>query len=391
MRVGEKPGSVGGVRKPGGVENNLGGHARKIAELVRSFRAGVPGGPINTLEDVFADPQVLARKMRIDLPSRFAKGGSIPGVRSPITVNGVRMSADRAPPTPSPAPRQVQAVKAAECRWAKVPVKVDGVLSELVWDDAQVLTDFAVFWQNRKPKTNTRARLLWDNNYLYFFAEMEDHDLYADVTERNGMTWTNDVFELFFKPAADSLVYYEFQVNAANTHLELFLPARGAGGYQRFAKDTKFGMETAVKLNGTLNNWQDKDKGWVVEGRIPWAAFKPSGGRPEPGAKWRFALCRYDYSVTLDNPELSSTAPLTLEGTADHWNHRVDDDYFSQVGALFRLMTPAQQQVLFENTARSIKGVSRPIQQRHIEHCTAADPAYGAGVAAAIETIENRK
>ncbi len=67
--------------------------------LAKLEAAGVPGGPINTLEDVFADPQVLARKMRIDLPSKFAKGGSIPGVRSPITINGVRMAADRAPPT----------------------------------------------------------------------------------------------------------------------------------------------------------------------------------------------------------------------------------------------------------------------------------------------------
>ncbi len=82
--------------------------------------------------------------------------------------------------------------------------------------------------------------------------------------------------------------------------------------------------------------------------------------------------------------------PLTLEGTADHWNHRQDDDYFSQVGALFRLMSPAQQQALFDNTARSIKGVSKPIQQTHIKHCSAADPAYGAGVAAAIEKIEAR-
>jgi catalase len=83
--------------------------------------------------------------------------------------------------------------------------------------------------------------------------------------------------------------------------------------------------------------------------------------------------------------------PLTLEGTADHWNHRADDDYFSQVGALFRLMSPAQQQVLFDNTARAIKGVSKHIQQTHIKHCTAADPAYGAGVAAAIELIEAAK
>ena len=66
--------------------------------LAKLESAGVPGGPINTLEDVFADPQVLARKLRIDLPSRFAKGGSIPGVRSPITIDGVRMAAGMAPP-----------------------------------------------------------------------------------------------------------------------------------------------------------------------------------------------------------------------------------------------------------------------------------------------------
>ncbi|WP_338640302.1 catalase [Burkholderia pyrrocinia] len=83
--------------------------------------------------------------------------------------------------------------------------------------------------------------------------------------------------------------------------------------------------------------------------------------------------------------------PLTVEGTADHWNDRAEDDDFSQVGALFRLMSPAQQQALFDNTARSIKGVSKHIQHTHIKHCTAAAPAYGAGVAAAIEKIESVK
>ncbi|MGL4602847.1 MAG: catalase [Iodobacter sp.] len=76
--------------------------------------------------------------------------------------------------------------------------------------------------------------------------------------------------------------------------------------------------------------------------------------------------------------------PLTLAGSADHWNHRVDEDYYSQPGALFRLMTPAQQQVLFENTARSVGGAPLEIQQRHIANCSKADPAYGAGVAKAL-------
>ncbi|MBX3616949.1 catalase [Nitrosomonas sp.] len=76
--------------------------------------------------------------------------------------------------------------------------------------------------------------------------------------------------------------------------------------------------------------------------------------------------------------------PLSVEGAADHWNHREDTDYFSQPGALFRLMTPAQQQVLFANTASSISGAPREIQLRHIRHCQKADPAYGEGIAKAL-------
>ena len=206
--------------------------------------------------------------------------------------------------------KTVRAVRSAECRWASEPITLDGKLDEPAWRSAQVLKDFAVFWENRLPKTATKARLLWDDKYLYFAAEMEDTDLYADVREHNGMCWDNDVFELFFKPAADQLGYYEFQVNAANTQLEMFLPSRGAGGYGRFHHD-RLGIESQVHLDGTLNHWQDKDEGWTVEGRIPWTAFEPTGGKPRPGAKWRFSLSRYDYSVGFEQPELSSSAPLT--------------------------------------------------------------------------------
>jgi hypothetical protein len=208
--------------------------------------------------------------------------------------------------------KEPAAVRSAECRWRSGPIRIDGVLDEKAWEGAQVLQDFAVFWQKRTAKTTTKARLLWDDEHLYFAADMEDSDLYADVKEHNGMTWYNDVFELFFKPSTEKLAYYEFQVNALNTQLEMFLPSRGSGAYQRFGIGApRMGTESAVKLHGTLNKWQDQDKGWTVEGRIPWTAFKSTGGRPEAGAKWRFALCRYDYSVVFDQPELSSTAPLT--------------------------------------------------------------------------------
>ena len=99
-----------------------------------------------------------------------------------------------------------------------------------------------------------------------------------------------------------------------------------------------------------------------------------TGNEPNNSGEW------------ADQPDFREP-PLSLEGAADHWNHREDTDYFSQPGALFRLMTPEQQQALFDNTARAIAGVTPDVQARHIDHCTQADPAYGAGVAAAIKAL----
>jgi catalase len=90
------------------------------------------------------------------------------------------------------------------------------------------------------------------------------------------------------------------------------------------------------------------------------------------------------YGVWSEQPQFREP-PLAVGAVADHWNYREDDDdYFSQPRALFHLMTPEQQQVLFENTARAIDGAPDMVVQRHIDNCTSCDPDYGAGVAKAI-------
>ena len=90
------------------------------------------------------------------------------------------------------------------------------------------------------------------------------------------------------------------------------------------------------------------------------------------------------YGEWREQPE-HAEPPLPLSGAADHWNHREDDDdYYSQPGALFRLMTPAQQEALFGNTARALGDAPREIKVRHIGNCLKADPAYGKGVADAL-------
>ena len=90
------------------------------------------------------------------------------------------------------------------------------------------------------------------------------------------------------------------------------------------------------------------------------------------------------YGEWREQPEFAEP-PLPLSGAADHWSHREDDDdYYSQPGALFRLMTPAQQEALFGNTARAMGDAPREIKVRHIGNCLKADPAYGKGVADAL-------
>ncbi|MFC2035392.1 catalase [Chloroflexota bacterium] len=76
--------------------------------------------------------------------------------------------------------------------------------------------------------------------------------------------------------------------------------------------------------------------------------------------------------------------PLKLEGTADHWDHREDDDYYTQPGLLFSLMSPEQQKVLFKNTARALGDAPKEVKTRHINNCLKADNAYGKGVADAL-------
>jgi catalase len=80
--------------------------------------------------------------------------------------------------------------------------------------------------------------------------------------------------------------------------------------------------------------------------------------------------------------------PLKISGDADWWNYRDDDaNYYKQPGDLFRLMTPEQQQVLFDNTARAMGDAPDFIKQRHVDNCSKADPAYGAGVKAALRKL----
>jgi crotonobetainyl-CoA:carnitine CoA-transferase CaiB-like acyl-CoA transferase len=72
----------------------------KMQDLADKLEAvGVPAGPINTLDQVFADPHVIHRGMKLALPRAEAKAGTIPGVRTPIMFDGKPAA------SPHPAPK----------------------------------------------------------------------------------------------------------------------------------------------------------------------------------------------------------------------------------------------------------------------------------------------
>jgi catalase len=125
----------------------------------------------------------------------------------------------------------------------------------------------------------------------------------------------------------------------------------------------------------------------VNAARCPVHSFHRDGAmRVDGNHGGRLAYVPNSQDEWADQPEWREP-PLALSGAAGHWDHRLDDDHYEQPGALFRMMSPQERQALFDNTARSLHSVSEAVQQRHIAHCTKADPAYGAGIVRALAQI----
>ena len=94
---------------------------------------------------------------------------------------------------------------------------------------------------------------------------------------------------------------------------------------------------------------------------------------------------KWNMKIQVMSEEDAAKDPYNPFDLTKVWNHRDDDDdYYSQPGALFRMMTAAQQKALLENTARAMGDAPKEIKIRHISHCMKADPSYGKGSANAL-------
>ena len=217
----------------------------------------------------------------------------------------------------------------------RVPVApvIDGDLDEEAWRVAPRTESFVDIrgegWPT--PQWATHARLTWDACCLYVAAELEEPHLWATLTDRDAIIYRDHDFEVFLDPDGDGLAYYELEINALGTEFDLFLdkPYR-SGGSAHIAWDME-GLRTAVRLDGTINDPSDEDRGWTVEIAIPWAALRPpdgvaagpeavpdnarpsgapespdSGNRepgtaPNPGDEWRVNFSRVQWPLVIED------------------------------------------------------------------------------------------
>lgn len=186
------------------------------------------------------------------------------------------------------------------------PLTIDGRLDEESWKKVYWSEDFLDIEGKGKPKPRfkTRVKMLWDDQYFYVGAELEEPHVWATLKDRDSIIYLDNDFEVFIDPDGDTHNYYELEINALNTVWDLLLvkPYRD-GGPAIHSWDIQ-GLKTAVYVDGTLNNPNDKDKGWSVEIAIPWEVLKEAAAfkkKPEPGDQWRINFSRVEYRTVVEN------------------------------------------------------------------------------------------
>src|SRR5258708_8926048 len=140
-------------------------------------------------------------------------------------------------------------------------------------------TDFVDIEDSAKPapRFRTRAKILWDDEYLYLSAELEEPAVTATLTQHDSVIFHDNDFEVFLKPPGGTPGYFEFEINALNTSWDLFLnkPYRD-GGKADNSWDIP-GLNTAVAISWTFNDPRHTDRAETVH--IP---FPSTSSRPRP-------------------------------------------------------------------------------------------------------------
>ncbi len=192
------------------------------------------------------------------------------------------------------------------CSRASRPIVIDGQLDDADWAEAPWTTDFVDIEGDKKPRPRyrTRAKMLWDDEYFYIAAQLDEPHVWATLTKHDSVIFHDPDFEVFIDPDGDNHEYYEFEINALNTGWDLRLPKPYKDGGSAVDAWEIPGLRTAVSIVGTINNPSDIDKGWSVEIAIPWKVlgeFTKVASPPREGDQWRVNFSRVEWLFTVED------------------------------------------------------------------------------------------
>ncbi|WP_294482909.1 carbohydrate-binding family 9-like protein [uncultured Victivallis sp.] len=188
----------------------------------------------------------------------------------------------------------------------------DGIDSEEAWSSAVAVPLLVPADRPGSPECVQRgsARFLCDETYLYLYAELDDDDVVQHgVNHHQNLYETGDVVELFLSPDG-TLRYWEILLAPNGCYSVFFFPSPGRKIFCSAARNN-VSLQVAAHVDGTMNDWNDRDRGWSLEAAIPLAELTRFGDRFESGS-WRILVGRYNYSATLPAIEYSAFPQLPV-------------------------------------------------------------------------------
>lgn len=184
------------------------------------------------------------------------------------------------------------------------PPVIDGNINDKVWADVEwteLFQDIEGRELKPDPIHKTRVKMLWDDEYIYFAAELEEPHVWAYLSERDDAVMYDNDFEIFIDPSNTTHRYFEIQINALNNIFDLYMnkPYRNGGSPLR-SWDTP-GMVHAVDIDGSLNKTDDIDKSWSVEMAVPFSALYLDGRKSRPANQdvWRMNFLRIAWETDI--------------------------------------------------------------------------------------------
>ena len=211
-----------------------------------------------------------------------------------------------------PIPKIDYSPRSYVCYKTPAPILLDGKMNDPFWEKVDWSESFVDIEGDLKPLPfyDTKVKMLWDENYFYFGAKMEDPHVWATLTERDAVIFKDNDFEIFLDPDGDTHHYYELEVNALETEWDLLLlkPYRDQAKVAVDSWDIP-GLVTKVHVDGTINDPSNIDKGWSVEIAIPWKALEECAPNfhPQEGEQWKINFSRVHWNTKIQNGQYIKT------------------------------------------------------------------------------------